>query len=350
MTDRPAEPDAARDPEVIAARLLDAQVEYVLAELGEDRFAAAAATVVADLFEVGGALTIGDVIDPVEVTNTALVLVDQLGDNVVVDTLVLEFAEAIHQLPAADEHTLAELLPRELVSRLVTKVLSMRDLQDRALDRLTEAPVVAGVAGSFVSKIIDSFAQGNRARAEKTIPGLGQVFAVGDRISDAVRSSAMGKVIDDATTGVTQFALQHTIAAVRELIDDAPLHDAAMQMWDLRSGESLGSAREHLDKSDVREVVRIGLDAVAHARDTAYVSAVVEELVRVFFANYGRHTIAALITELGFEPEELVDELITHVQPVLAAANREGLLAQRIRAQLAPFYASDTVRSILSGA
>jgi hypothetical protein len=345
MTERPAD----FDPAAVAARLLDAHVDYVLAELGEDRFAEAAARVVADVFEVGGALTVGDVIDPVEVTNTALVLVDQLGDNAVVDNLALEFAEAIHQLPAADEHTLAHVVPREVVSRLIAKLLSMRDLQDRAMDRLAESPVVATVAGSFVTKIIDSFAQGNRARVEKTVPGLGQVFAVGDLISDAVRGSAVGKAIDDATSGVTQFALQHTTAAVRELIDEAPLHDAAMQMWDLRSGEPLGGTKEYLDKGDIRDLVKIGIDLVTHARDTAYMSAVVQELVRVFFANYGRHTIAGLITELGFEPDELVNELITHVQPVLAAANREGLLAERIRAQLAPFYESDAVGSILSG-
>lgn len=336
-----------RSADTVAARLLEAQVDYVLAELGPARFADAAAAVVADAFEIAGTLTIGDVVDPGEVTNSLLVLADQLGDNAVVRNLAVEFAEAIHDLPAASQYKLSDLIGRELVSRLVTKALSMRELQDRALTRLTDSPVVSGVAASFVNKIVDSFAAGNRAKAEK-IPGLGSVFAMGDLLTDAVRGSAVGKVIDEATAGVTQFAVQNATGAVREILDNAPLHDAAMELWDLRADEPLSEGREYLDKGDVRDFVNTGLDAVAGARNSGYTGEVIAELVRVFFANYGRHTVAALLTELGFDPEELSNEIITHVPPVIDAASRDGLLSAKIRTLLEPFYTSDVVREILA--
>jgi hypothetical protein len=219
----------------------------------------------------------------------------------------------------------------------------MRTLQDRALDRFTESPLVGVVAAKFVTTIIGDFVQQNRQRAEK-LPGVSSLFSLGQ--SAASRMPGMG-AISDAAGKSAQFAVKSTKGAMRDMMRDAPLEGAAMELWDLHADEPVGDLRAYLSQQELRELVLIVHDVLVSARDSQLANDLVDIAVEVFFEQFADHDLASLLTEFGFARDELVADVVRLGPPVIAAARADGTLANLLRARLEPFFASPEVAAIL---
>jgi hypothetical protein len=334
------------DPARVAQRLLEAQVDFVLAELSGERLAQVIARDVDDVLAIAGSLTLRDIADPQDVKLAARTVLDTVLGSAVVEDMTGAVSDALYDLAAGDDYRLGDVVDREPVSALIAKLLAMRQLQDRLLDRLTESPLVATVASRFVTKIVADFLQQNRARAEK-LPGMASLFSLGSTAASRVRSTTVDQFLGDAAGRGAQYALRRTNNTVRELLADAPIHGAAMEMWDLHADEPIGALREYLTKADLHELVLLVRDVALSARDSDYAVQVLHTGIDVFFERYGDHDVATLLTELGIERDTVVADLQRLLPPVVEAAKADGRLAAEIRTRLAPFFDSDTVIRIL---
>lgn len=338
------------DAKDLADRLLDAQVEFVLAELTGARFAEVLARDVDDALAVARTLIVADIVDAAQVKVTGRKLVDLIGGSPIVEDMVGALSDAIYDLPASEDDALGEVLDRDRVAALIAKVLSMDTLHDRALERLTESPIVATVASKFVTKIVADFLQQNRARAEK-LPGVTSLLSLGTSAASRVRSASdrhLDQFLGDATGKGAQFALRRTNNAIRELIHDPTLQDAAMEMWDLHAGEPISGLRDYLTRQDLRELALIVHEIITTARNTSYAGHLLDACVDVFFERYGSHDVAALLPELGLGRDDLIADLLRFAPPVIEAAKADGVLAAQIRKRLEPFFHSEAVTALLA--
>lgn len=343
--------DGDAEIDAIATRLLDAQVEFVLAELSGDRFAEVAAEFVADVFASAETMTVADVIDPALLKQRIPARVDTVLDGTLLEELVLMFVEESYESVADEQFTIGAVLDKKLVEQLVGKVIGLHETHERILEGLTESPLVATVASIFVNKIVTDFLAANRARAEK-IPGVGSMLSMGDRAVNRVRGATdrhLGQVIGDATATAALFALRRTNSAIMELIRHAPLQEAAMELWDLYADQPMKNLRHAVSKHDQQEAVEAVVDFVKQSRNRDYLHAVIAECVDVFFENYRDRRLATLLTDLGIDRALLVEDIVDLAPPIIEAAKRDGLLAAQVRGRLAPFYRSEQVRRILAG-
>ncbi|HEV7206473.1 MAG TPA: hypothetical protein VGN18_17845 [Jatrophihabitans sp.] len=334
----------------VARRLLDAQVEFVLAELTGDRLRENIARDVDDVLAVASALVVAEVVDAEQVKATARRLVDRIGGSPMVEDLVGAVSDALYDLTASEQYDLGAVIAREPVEALVAKVLSMHTLHDRALERLTESPLVATVASKFVTKIVSDFMQQNRARAEK-LPGMSSLLSLGAGAASKVKGATdkhLDQFLGDAVGKGAQYGLRRTNNAIRELIRDAPLQAAAMEVWDLHADEPISGLREYLSQQDLRELAVLVHEIVVTALATEYTGHLIDECIDVFFARYGDRDVASLLPELGLTRDDLVEDLRTFAPPIIEAAKADGVLAGHIRARLAPFFSSPEVAAILS--
>jgi len=339
------------DAQDLAEKLLEAQVEFVLGELSGHRFAEVVERDVADVLRIADTMVVSDVIDRAQVKESGHRLVDKIGGSAIIEEMATAIADAIYDLSASDEYTLGDVVDREPVAALIEHVLAMHTAQDLALERLTESPLVANVASSFVNKIVSDFLATNRARAEK-LPGMSTFLKVGASAASKVRSAGdrhLDQFLGDVAGKGAQYALRRTNSAIRELIHDAPLHDAAMELWDLHADEKVSGLREYLSQQELRDLVLIIHDLVESARNKEYFGHVLEECIDVFFDKYGSHTIAGLLPELGLTGADLVAEIVAYGPSVLDAANKDGMLTAEIRKRLEPFFLSDSTLAMLSG-
>lgn len=333
------------DPEEITQRLLDAQVEYVVAELSGERLAEVIARDVDGLLAIAATVTVAEVVDAEHVKATVRRIAEWVGGSALVADLVAALGDALYDLAASDAYRLGDVVGRDPVEALVVKVLSMEQLHDRALERMSESPIVATVAARFVGKIVSDFVEQNRQIASK-LPGGKSLFALGTGAASRVMSNPL---VGSAADKGTKLALRRTNSAIRDLLREAPLHGAAMEVWDLHADEPVGELRGYLSQQDLRELALLVHDIVTSARTTGYAGEVLDECVDVFFERYGDRDVASLLPELGISRDDLVGELRSHLPGIVEAARADGRLEALVRDRLAPFFASDRVREILDG-
>jgi len=339
------------EPAAVAAALIDAQVQWAISEITGDRLAEILARDVDELLAIAARHRLDEVVDREAVKVSARSIADIAGGSELVTDLAPRLATRIHDLPAAADHTPADLVEREHVEALVAKFLSMHQLHDRALDRLTESPLVGTVASTFVTKIVADFVQQNRERAEK-LPGVSSLFSIGSGAVSRVRSVTDKRVdalIGDAAGKGAQYAIRRTNSAIRELVRDSPLQGAAMEMWDLHADEPLSELRKYLTAKDVRELAALVHQLLADAAGSDYLGEVLDACVDVFFDEHGSRDLATLLGEVGVERDDLVEVLVRHAPPVLDALRDSGELDAIIRSRIEPFFLSEPVLAILSG-
>lgn len=336
----------------VAERLLDAQVEYVLDELKGDRFAEVVARDVAAILQVGETIEYRDVVGHEQAGKTVATVIDRIGGSPVLADMVGVFADAVYDTIAdSHEYHLGDVVEREPVEALLEKVFAMHQAQERVLDRLTESPLVADVAAKFVDKLLSDFVQANRERAEK-IPGMSSLLSLGQSAATRARKAAADNntVLGDMAGKGTLFALRRTNNAIREMLRDAPVHDAAMEFWDLHADEPVSALRDYLTQQDLRELVLLCYEIAVTTREKEYFGLLVDECVQVFERKYGDYTLAALLPELGLTADDVTTEILRYGPAIIEAANKNGMLAGLIRERLEPFYLSDTVLTILDEA
>lgn len=333
------------DPKDAAARLLDAQVEFVLHELTGKRLASVIARDVDDVLDLAGQLTVADIVDADAAKAALRGIAERVGGATLVADAALALADAIYDLPASDEYNLGDIVDRAPVEALIVKVLSMRQLHERAMDRLNESPLVATVAATFVGKIVSDFVAQQRQLAER-LPGAKSLFSIGQSAANKVLSNSL---VGDAASKGAKLAIRQTNSAVREVLKDAPLRGAAMEIWDLHADAPVGDLREYLSRQDLREIVVLVHAIMVSGRDSAWAGDVVDACVDALLERYGERDIASLLPELGLTRDDIVADLRALLPPAIEAAKADGRLEALLRARLKPFFTSKKVQTILAG-
>lgn len=339
----------ATDSQKLAAKLLDAQVQFVLAELTGDRLQEVIARDVPDILAVLDRIVVDDAVDRDGAKATIREYVGMVGDSEPIQVLATGLAEAVYALAAADDSQLGDVIDREHVEALLAKILGMDQLHDRALERLGESPLVATVASWFVNKIVTDFMRSNAEMAGK-VPGVGMMLAAGRKTTERVRKEAdrhLGDVLGDAAGKGAQFALRRLSKAIRETMREAPLDAAVLEFWDLHADEPMSGLREYLTQEDLTDLVAIIHEMWLTLRDTEYFAAAVDAGLDVFFDAYGKHTVGALLDELGVDRQHLVADAQLLVPPALEAVKKSGLLEELVRARLEPFWTSKETLALL---
>lgn len=337
------------EPREIAERLLDAQVDYLLAEVSGDRLAEVVGRDVADVLAVAETLAVREVVEVEQAKQTVRTVVDLIGGSPVFADMAGVFADSIYDhIAANDDYTLGQVVEREPVEALLEKIFGMHQAQERILDRLTESPLVATVASKFVDRLINDFVAANRERAEK-IPGVSSLMSIGQQAANRAKKAADGTFVGDLAGKGALFALKRTNNAIREMLREAPVHSAAMEFWDLHADEPVSGLREYLTRKDLNELVLMVYEIAVTTREKEYLGLLLDDCVEVFFAKYGDYTLAAMLPELGVSGDDVVTEILRYGPAVIEGAKREGVLARLIRERLEPFYTSEAVLAILAG-
>ena len=145
-------------------------------------------------------------------------------------------ADAIHDNPANDDYALETVVDREPISDLFAKIFSMHATHERGLERLTDSPLFASVVASFVNKLVADVIAQNRQIAEK-LPGMGSLFSLGMGAASKVKGVS-DQLLGDVAGKGAQFALRRTNSAILDVLRTAPVHEAAMQLWDVHADAS----------------------------------------------------------------------------------------------------------------
>jgi hypothetical protein len=340
------------DQRKVAEQLLDAQVEYILGEVSGERLAEVVARDVDDLLAVLDATPVVQLVHRDDVKATAYLIVDQPGGSELVRGMVVALGETIYQHTANDEHHLGDIVDREQVQALVRKVIGMRRLHEEIFRRLSESPTVATVASWFVTRLVSDVMQQNRQLAEK-VPGVSSLLSLGDKAANRVRGATsrhFDEFVGDLAGKGAQAALRRLNNAIQHTVSDAPLEDAAMEVWDLQAEDKISGLRDFVTQDELGELSAAVYEIWLGMRGTEYFRELLGAGIDVFFDLYGGHSVSTLLGELDVSRDDLVREVQRFAPAVVDALRQDGRLEALIRARLEPFFYSDAVLKILERA
>ncbi|MET0822593.1 MAG: hypothetical protein ABWY58_16650 [Aeromicrobium sp.] len=338
------------DAAPLADRLLDAQVAFHLARLTGDEIETTVARVVSSLLDGAAHHQLADLAD----ADAVKAVVGRALTDVPASPAVAAFVELGRDLVLAgpsEPFALADVVDRDLVERLLDETLALTPALERALERLTASPLVGATATRFMGRIVGEAIAANQAVADK-VPGLGSLLSLGTRAAAGVVGAADkqldGLLADTAGKGGT-LAVRRLNRIIVDTLRDPTTRAAALQVWDLAASEQLRGLGDDADVDQLVGVVDAAHDLVASVLGTPQVVALGHAVVDGFFEAFGGYTPLELLHELGLDRDDLVADAVRFAPGIVGMLAESGELERLVRAELAPFYASDEVMRLLDG-
>lgn len=335
----------------LARQLLDAQVRHHLAQLSGSELDATVAGLVRGLLDASAGHQIDDLVDRQVVKDVVARSLRTVPGSAAVSGIVELAATVVYDGPA-ETYPLGDLVHRDHVEALLDHLLALHPVVERALERLTDSPLVGTMASRFMGRIVGEVLQANKAVADK-VPGLGSLMSFGTSAASKVMGAAdkqFEALVGDTVGKGGTFAVRRLNRIVVETLRDPTTREALLQVWDLLAQEPVQGLSRHATQEELGGLVdaahELAIGTLAHAR-VAELGAVV---VDAFFERFGGYTPRELLDALDLAEDELVSDLVRLAPAVVGALRESGDLERMLRDRLTPFYASAEVSELLAGA
>lgn len=332
-----------------AQQLLDLQVRYHLDRLSGDQLETTVSRLVHDLLESADGHRLDDLVDREVIKDVVGRVLGTVPGSAAVREIVELATTVVHDGPA-EPYPLGELVDRERIEALLDELLAMNPVLERALDRLSDSPLVGTVASRFMGRVVGEVLQANKAVAGK-VPGLGSLMSFGTSAASKVMGAAdkqFEALVGDTMGGKSAtFAVRRLNRIVIETLQDPTTREALLQVWDLLAEEPVAGLSHYATREEVGGVVEAAHELVVTTTAHEHVQQLGEVIVEAFFDRFGGHSPTRLLEELELSRDDLVADLVRLAPGVVEALRETGDLERLVRAELEPFYASAEVAALL---
>ena len=336
------------DSPSLAAQLLDAQVRFHLDRLTSDELTATVTALFEDLLDASGHHQLDDLVDREAIKAVVVRALATVPASAAVSGIV-ELATTVAYDGPTERFALGDLVERERVEAVLDELLALTPVLERALDRLTESPLVGTAASRFMGRIVGEVLQANKAVTDK-VPGLGSLMSFGTSAASKVMGAADKQfegLIGDTMGKSGTFAVRRLNRIVVETLRDPTTRDAVLQVWDLAAREQVVGLSRYATREEVSGLVDAVHDLAVTTAADEHVARLAETIVDAFFDQFGGYTPTELLAELDLDRADLVADLVRIAPGVVDALRESGDLERILRARLAPFYDSPEARALL---
>lgn len=318
--------------------------------LSGEKAAATVAALAESLLDASGERQLADLVDAEAVRMVVARALTTVPASAAVSGFV-ELAVTTAYDGPAEPYPLGDLVAREQVEVLVDRVLALSPVLERAMERLTDSPLVGTTASRFMGRVVGEVVQANQAVADR-VPGLGSLMSLGtsaaSRMMGAADKQLEGLLGETAGKGGT-FAVRRLNKIIIETVRDPTTREAVLQVWDLAAREPVAGLEERMTRDELDSVVGAGHDLVISTLAGERAAHLGEVIVNGFFERFGGYTPTELLDELDLDRADLVADLVRIAPGVIEALRESGDLERILREQLEPFYASAQVSALLEG-
>jgi hypothetical protein len=327
-----------------ALRLLEAQIKFVQAQLGPDRFARLVETEIDHALSAAGELLLERLVSRDQIKATARKYVTTMEVQGSIPELTGEIAARVYGHRAQDENRIGEVVETEHIEALAAKLLELPLVRER----LSESPLAITLVSWWLYRIAIDVVVRNREVAER-VPGVSSLLAAGGQIVGTVAPSArldLDLRIRELAERGARFLL-HRARAPGGSLHESPVYDAVIDLLREQADEPMSSFRQYLSQDDLEDLLVSGYEFWLAFRGTDYLHSLLDEGVDFFFDKYGDFTLRELLEEFGIERDDLVEDALRFAPPIIQVLSENGMLAAFLRRRLEPFFLSDEVLALL---
>lgn len=296
----------------LAARLLEAQVEYLRGQLTDPQaFTELAREEMTSFLADASHLTLSQAVSREMIKAVAHKYAIAFPVEGAIPELVGQVAARLYAHSRNDDLRLSDIIDRKHFDDLATGVADL-GITRRLVERILDSPATVDAAVDVMHRAVDS-----------------------SRLPEK-----LGRLVDGTVENVTRrgarFVLQANKADSDELVV-ATIRD----LWAANADQSIGEMSTLVEPGDVEDVVVLIFEFWRTFRDTDYFAALLSEGVDEVFEAYGDTPLDELLAELGVGYDDLVEEALRFGPHVIAQIDRHGFIEAALRRRLAPFYRSE---------
>ncbi|HET8730900.1 MAG TPA: hypothetical protein VFM34_07315 [Moraxellaceae bacterium] len=332
-----------------ARRLLDAHVEYLMAQLQGPALEALVSREIDEMLSEGRRLTLEEAVTRDMIKATARSYAVELDLSGAIPELVGDIARALYAHPVHGRTTLNDLLPDGLFEEFLDKILDMRDLHQWVVHEAVDNPVYTQLATDVVIEALRGYLYHGGARA-KRLPGARQMGALGGSL---LRSAlpALEETLEESLRSYLQRSMQDLLKSSEDfllgLLDKEQVRSLVLEGWDAIKDRRISEFKEGVSGLDIEEFFVIGYEAWRSLRDTPFYGSLIDSGIDAFFDKYGESSLHEVLEEMGITRDIALNEALRFAPHVLDVLRERGMLEPMVRRHLTGFYASGAVEAIL---
>lgn len=340
---------AARTPKTISEQLLELHLAHELARFDTDALIDWVREELAHELEGVRAIPLDQLIAAEQVRQ---VIDRHVIQNDLPDALIA-FASraACRQFDAEWHHRtrLNSLITSEQFEAIVDLLLRFPDQRQAAIDHLIDLPVYQELISGILYKAIGRFIIEENIVSKK-VPGVSSMLKFGKRVMDRTLPKLEGAFEDKLRAfiaGNLKFLLRESKTFMQDSVTDEELRESALALWASIEDRTLGELQQGMDHEDLSACIALGVDVWTHLRSTDYFRQSADQVIDLFYTEYGEQPVGTLLDALQITPDRLMQEVAAFAPEMLKALKHGGQIERLLRRRLASFYHSDAAQACL---
>lgn len=333
-----------------AQQLLEAHVEYILAQLSGRPLRELIEDIVDRLFATAEEITLDEAVTREMIKATARGYAVELELSGAIPELVGDIARGLYAHPIHSRTTLGDLLPDGLFAEFLDKILEMRDLQQWIVHEAVANPVYSALASELLMEGLRGYARQGGERM-RDLPGIRRASRLANQTLLRAALPLLEETLEESLRKYIQKSLQGLLDRSEDfllgLFDEEKVRTLVLEAWDIIKDKRVADFKQGVSSLDIEEFFVIGYEAWRSLRTTPFYGALIDSGIDSFFDKYGSTSLREILDEMGITRDIAIRDAIRFAPPILTMLTKKKLLQPFIRDQLAGFYASPAVAGIL---
>lgn len=255
---------------------------------------------------------------------------------------VADVVAAGHEVLTTFDALVGEVVDGTHYDALVWLLADDRSVRDAVIAAVTASKGYRKLVSHVLYQGVKGYLLTENVVARK-LPGASTLVKFGQKTMSAAAPNLEAGV-DRRLTAFVEANLSETLRESRRYLEatltPALLAEMADEVWTTLADRPVGEIVGVADPEGTREVVVALGPVVRRWRDEGVIAEVVESVALEALKEHADRSVGELLKEWGVELETVVADAAELLRPSLEHAHASGLLEERVRAHLEPFYAS----------
>lgn len=324
--------------------MLEAHVQFELGRLTGEALAESFRAEVAASFAWLNNVRLADVAPAQSMADATEQLVVDLPPTPELVDLIAEVVAAGHGVLLDEDRPISQVLRRDDFDAVFSTFAGMDDVWGELIDVIAASQAYARLVSHVLYHGLKAYVLTENLFARK-IPGASSLVRLGQRgLTSAAPGFEAG--VDRHLMAFVAANIADTLGEsqryLRTLLDQEMLSAVATEAWQANADRTVASGAALVQPDAAVELAALAGDVWEGLQQSGLLGEIVRVVVDTLLQGHGDRVVGELLAELGLTEDVVADTVISVVAPSLEHARETGLLEERIRLRLQPFYASYT--------
>lgn len=336
-------------PEALAERLLEAHIQHEVAAFDEAQFMRWVDEELAELHQWLQTVKLKKLVTPAAVKKVVKLNVVERDIPGAIPEIAGEAASLLFEADFNQAATLEDILTRRQFEAWVDKTLELHEQRKKGLNRLIDLPIYTDLISDVIYQAITRYIYDTNILS-KNVPGVSSMLKLGKKWVDKAVPKLEGALEENIKSYINDnlsFLLRESKSFLENTLTDEQIKDAAMELWDGLSSQSLGDLQAGMSSWDLSEFIVLGYEFWRHFRKTDYFRQCYEWVIDYFFEKYGEASVGLLLEDFNITPEMASQQVALFAPRALKTLKKSGHLEAILRRRLARFYQSEAALACL---